>query len=439
VPSNRLRSARAYLASRARFGVKFGLDTIHALTEALDHPERQFTSLLVAGTNGKGSVVAYVDAALRAGSLRVGRYTSPHLVTLNERITVQGKDVTDDELAKAIARVRQVAEELVRAGRIRAHPTHFEVLTAAAFHHFRRAGVELAVLEVGLGGRLDATNVAEPLVSAIVSIDRDHESYLGSTLALIAGEKAGVLRAGRTAVLGPMADEARHSIDARALERGARLLDAYHGVRVEERGSGLEVTTGRRRYGGLQPLPGRHQRDNVVVAIRLLEEAAAAGVPVDLTRVSEGIAGTQWPGRLQWIPGPPPLLLDGAHNPAGARALADYLAGFPPVVLVFGAMADKHVAEMARVLFPLARAVVLAEPPMPRAAPVEEIARRAGLAAAGAVLESNPRRALARARRLANGSTPVVVAGSLYLVGEVLKIERSRRRRPHAAAELVSS
>jgi dihydrofolate synthase / folylpolyglutamate synthase len=414
--------AGTYLAARTRFGIKFGLGTMRALLAEMGHPERAFPSLLVAGTNGKGSVVAYVDAVLRASGLRTGRYTSPHLIRVNERIVVGGREITDRALETSVARVRGAAQRLVRAGRIRQHPTFFEALTAAAFEHFREAAVDVAVLEVGMGGRLDATNVAEPLASAIVSIDFDHQAYLGTTLAAIAREKAGVLRRGRTTVLGPLPREARRAIAIRARAGGARLVDARRGVVIREGGGGLDLRTPGTFYRALRPLPGAHQRDNLIVALRLVEVAKAAGLAVDLRRAAEGIGMTRWPGRLQWVHGDPPLLLDGAHNPAGARALATQLRTLPPFVLLFGVMADKDVEAMTRILFPLARAVVLTRAPTDRAAAPEEIARRAGAVAAGAQQEPDPRRALAQARRQAPPGGQVVVAGSLYLVGAVKRL-----------------
>jgi dihydrofolate synthase / folylpolyglutamate synthase len=418
-------SARAltYLAGRTRFGVKFGLETIRALVEEMGHPERSFVSLLVAGTNGKGSVVAYVDAALRASGLKTGRYTSPHLVRVNERIAVNGRDITSRDLETAVGRVRRAAERLKKAGTLPAHPTYFEALTATAFEHFRRARVDVAVLEVGMGGRLDATNVAEPLASAIVSIDFDHEVYLGRTLARIAGEKAGVLRRGRTTVLGPLRGEARRAIASVARSLSSPLVDARRGATLLDEPDGLEVRTERAHYRSLLPLPGAHQRDNLLVALRLLEEAKRAGLAVDLRRVAAGIRTARWPGRLEWIDGDPPLLLDGAHNPAGARALAAYLAAVRPFVLLFGVMADKDVPTLGRILFPLAAEVVLTEPRVSRAASPAMIARRAGEPARGARRAADSRVGLALARRLAKGlgpGVPVVVAGSLYLVGEVL-------------------
>jgi len=397
-----------------RFGMKFGLEAMRALVAEMGHPERACPVLLVAGTNGKGSVAAYCDSVLRASGLRTGRYTSPHLVRVNERIAVGGRAITDGDLARAVREVRDAATRLVRRGVLDAHPTYFEVLTAAAFAHFRRKRVEVAVVEVGLGGRLDATNVSDPVASAIVSVDFDHEVYLGRTLASIAREKAGVMRPGRATVIGPLRGEARRAVLARARAVGARVVEAR----------------GRRLSGELQPLPGAHQRDNLRVAIRLLEEARRAGLPVDLRTLPRALARTRWPGRLERVAGDPPLLLDGAHNPAGARALAAHLAPGPPYVLLFGAMEDKDVRGLARALFPRAAEIVLTRPRIARAATPEALARRAGRLATRAHREPSVARALSLARRLARerGAT-VVVAGSLYLVGAVTALlERERQR-----------
>jgi dihydrofolate synthase/folylpolyglutamate synthase len=414
--------AEAYLAARARLGIKFGLETMRALVEELGQPQRSFTALTIAGTNGKGSVAAYVDAVLRASGVASGRYTSPHLVRLHERITAGGREIGARELQRAVGAVREASERLVARGVLDDHPTYFEVLTAAAFDHYRRMEVSVAVLEVGLGGRLDATNVCDPVASAIVSLDFDHQVHLGTTLAAIAQEKAGVLRPGRVTVLGPMAAEARTSIARQADSVGARLLEATEGATVTEGPGGVDLRTPHGFYRGLRPLAGAHQRTNVLVAVRLLEAAREAGLPVDLGALPDGIAATRWPGRLQHVEGDPPLLLDGAHNAAGARALAEYLRGRGEVVLLFGAMSDKDIAEMAGAVFPLARAVVLTRVDMERAADPEELARRAGPVAESAEREPDIPRALARARTLARPGATVVVAGSLYLVGGVLAL-----------------
>ena len=358
--------ALAYLASRTRFGIKFGLETMRALTEALGSPQASFPSLLVAGTNGKGSVAAYADAGLRAAGLRCGRYTSPHLVRVNERITVGGEEIAPEALEAAVDEVRRAARRLVRAGTLATHPTFFEVVTAAAFVHFRAQAVEVAVLEVGMGGRLDATNVAEPLASAIVTVEMDHEKYLGATLAAIAFEKAGVLRPRRVTVLGAMSTDARIAILREADRMGAVCVDAFEGASAEPSTAGLRISTARGEHV-VTPLPGLHQRHNAVVALRLLEEGQAAGLRFDLARAARGFGNARWPGRLQRVAGRPAMLLDGAHNVAGAAALAAALRGEPPFVLVFGAMADKDVAAIGRLLFPLARAVVVTRAPGERA------------------------------------------------------------------------
>lgn len=427
------RGAARYLDSRTRLGVKFGLETIRALVEHLGRPEAAYPSLLVAGTNGKGSVVAYADAVLRAAGLKVGRYTSPHLERVNERIAVDGRDISDAALERAVRRVRAAAEELVGAGVIAAHPTYFEAVTAAAFEHFRERCVDVAVLEVGMGGRLDATNVVDPAASAIVSVDLDHESYLGRTLGAIAREKAGVLRAGRATVLGPLAPEARDAVAETARALGARLVDARAGIDVRRAADGLEIRTPSGLYRGLRPLPGAHQVDNALVALRLVEEARAAGLACDLEPAAAAIGAARWPGRLEWTSGRPAILLDGAHNPAAARALADHLRGIGPFVLVFGAMRDKDVRAMADILFPLARHVVLTRPRVDRAARPAEIAERAGPLARRARHEDSPRRALAWARRQAGNDATVVVAGSLFLVGELRRLTRASRASAAAA------
>jgi dihydrofolate synthase/folylpolyglutamate synthase len=426
---NRSRGTNAvtYLASQTLYGVKFGLETTRALCEVLGHPERAYPSLLVAGTNGKGSVVAYVDAILRASGLRVGRYTSPHLIRVHERIVVNGREITERQLEHAVGHVRHAAETLLQEARIPSHPTYFETLTVAAFDHFRAQGVDVAVLEVGMGGRLDSTNVAEPVVSAIVTLAKDHEAFLGKTLPSIAREKAGVLRGGRPTILGRVPKEALAAIRSEARARRARLVMALQGSRFEGTGEAFTLRTPSRKYARLRPLAGAHQKDNLLVAIRLVEAAREAGMKVRLANVSEAIARTRWGGRLQWIAGDPPLLLDGAHNPAGAEALAAHLKTLGPFVLVFGVMGDKDIPRMARPLFPLADALVLTQVKVRRAASPRAIAAKAGRLARGAFLEPNASRALARARSLSQGRL-IVVAGSLYLVGEVLTLlKRSRK------------
>ncbi len=401
-------------------GQKFGLRTMRALVRELGHPERSFKSVLIAGTNGKGSVSAYLDEALRAASMKVGRYTSPHLIDIRERITVSGRNIGNADFERLVLEVRDHAERLIRRGAINAHPNHFEILTAVAFLYFQRSGVEIAVLEVGLGGRLDATNVASPLVSAIVSIDFDHEEHLGRTLSAIAREKAGVVRRNRTVLVGPMAREAEQAIIEVARIKHARHVPAFLGVIVRGVAEGLNVRTTLGRYASMRSLPGAHQRTNLVVAIRVLEALSVSGVEFDLGHAVAAMSRAIWPGRLERIEGRPPFLLDGAHNPAGARALAKHLKETQtPHILVFGAMRDKHVREMADELFPRARLVIATRVRMKRASKTGQIAEL-GLALGKRVIEEpSISLALLRAARIARPDETVVVAGSLYLVGAV--------------------
>jgi dihydrofolate synthase/folylpolyglutamate synthase len=433
---DRTRSSPAlrYLEARTVDGVKFGLETVRALLDALGRPESAYPVLLVAGTNGKGSVVALVDSILRASGRKVARYTSPHLVRLNERFAIDGVEITNAELDTAIETVRSLAEDLAQQRVISAHPTFFEILTVAAFHHFREQRVEIAVVEVGMGGRLDATNASAPLASAIVTVDLDHEKYLGGTLDLIAREKAGVLRPGRTTVVGRLGDLALGAVEREAERVGARLVRALQETDVEERGAVLNVRTPRRHYRGLQPMLGAHQRDNLIVALRLLEAAEDAGLTFDHEALPAGVAETRWPGRLEWLPTSPRLLLDGAHNPAAAAALANFLATAPPFVLVFGAMRDKDVTGLAQSLFPRAREIVLTSPHAARAATPDEIAARCGSLAGRAHRRAASDEALALARDLARPSEAIVVTGSLYLVGEVRAAVCAGNKLPAAEA-----
>lgn len=421
-------SPRAWLSSLELHGIKLGLSTMRALCAALGHPERQYRTVLVAGTNGKGSVAAMVSAALGAAGHRTARYTSPHLVRLEERFDIDGAAVDPAALDAAITRVRAVVDQLQGEGLIDIHPTFFEVTTLAAFELFRQAGIEVAVLEVGLGGRFDATNVVDPVASAIVSIAFDHEAYLGDTLEKIAYEKAGVIRPGCPTVVGDLPDAAGRVVRAVCDERGAARVDASAGCTVDaSRHAGLTrlaLSTPRGSYGPLtMALRGRHQVSNAVVAVRLLEAIDAVGVRVSRAAIESGLTSTKWPARLSLYerPGGRRLLVDGAHNPAGAATLAEYVdeewpGGLP---LVFGAMRDKHVTGMVEALVSVARPLVLTTAPGRRAAGAHELARALPAGFAGPVLQEPDRRAALDAAWAA-GPT-IVVAGSLYLAGAVLE------------------
>ena len=322
-----------YLFALEKLGIKFGLENIRTICEALGRPQDAWPSVIVAGTNGKGSVSAMVEAGLRAAGLRTGLYTSPHLVRLEERFAVDGAPVATATMVEAVATVQKAVDTLRRAGALVTEPTFFEVTTAAAFEVFRRQHVGFAVLEVGLGGRFDATNVASPRAAAITTIDFDHERFLGNTLAAIAGEKAGVIKPGMSVVVGETKAEAVEVIARTCQERGAVMVPAGDGVRAEivglEDGQAVvELETPVRRYGRLRlALRGRHQVQNAVIAVRLLETLGEAGAGPDADAIRSAVTGVQWAGRLDLLTDRlgHQLLCDAAHNPAGARVLSEYL------------------------------------------------------------------------------------------------------------------
>jgi dihydrofolate synthase / folylpolyglutamate synthase len=400
-----------YLFGLETFGIKFGLENISTLLARLGHPERAFRSVHVAGTNGKGSVVAMVDAALRAAGHRSARYTSPHLVDLTERFTIEGHPVDRDRLAGVVEKIRGTIEQLRAEGALAVQPTFFEVTTAAAFELFRSARVDVAVLEVGLGGRLDATNVVSPMATAITSIDFDHQKFLGTTLREIAIEKAGIVKPGIPMVVGELHPEASAAIEEIARQRGSPIVRA-----TPEDVEGFTV--------GLR---GAHQRSNAAVAVRLLEVASACGFAVPRQAVAAGLADPRWPGRLDLrrVSGNRELLLDAAHNPAGAAALASYLKaeGGPMPPLVFAAMRDKDASAMLSALLPAVSRVVFTRSSNPRSADPAALADQARAIAPSLPVSAEPavHEALAEAWRAA---PRIVVAGSIFLLGDVIRFEK---------------
>ena len=419
---------REWLARLEWFGIKLGLDTIAELTAALGHPERAYPIVHVAGTNGKGSVVAMLEGALRASGHRTGRYTSPHLIHLEERFAVDGHPVEPSELDRALLVVRR--ELAARADRSPdlPEPTYFEATTAAAFEILRAAAVDVAVIEVGLGGRFDATNVVSPVISVITSVDFDHEAHLGTTRAAIAGEKAGIIKPGVPVVVGPLEADALEIVTSTAAGLGSPVHQVDRECQWESRTTGdgrreARFQTARGTYGPVTlGLRGAHQVRNAAVAIVALEQLAAAGLPVAREAIVSGLADADWPGRLQVVTlADRHVTIDGAHNPAGARALADYLreahpAGLP---IVFGVMADKAIDPMIEALAPLARPLVVTDAPGRRAASAAALTVRAlrYLTQELVIAEPDIGRALEAAWR--HGGE-IAVAGSLYLAGNVI-------------------
>jgi dihydrofolate synthase/folylpolyglutamate synthase len=416
------------LLALEHLGIKFGLENIRTLCAALGNPQSRYRAVIVAGTNGKGSVTAMVDRALTSAGLRSGRYTSPHLVHLEERFALDGRPVDTATLRRVAADVLAAVERLRAAGDLPAEPTFFEVCTAIAFEVFLRGGVDVAVLEVGMGGRFDATNVAEPCAAAITSIDLDHERFLGHTIAEIAFEKAGVIKPGMTVIVGETGRDALDVIGAACRERGARLVgatsDVVSSVSIKEGCTVLDVRTPVREYPPMRlPLRGRHQVLNALVALRLLEALPALGIELPSEAIVAGLTTVRWPGRLDLVrlADGRQLLLDAAHNPAGAGVLAEYLKETftERLPIVFGAMRDKNAAAMLALLAPCASGFVFTEPPNARAFTAPALAHLAAAAAPSVPVDIEPVPERAVVRAFERGPV-VVAAGSIFLVGDLL-------------------
>ena len=454
---------------------KFDLAHMRVLLNALDHPERRFPSVLIAGTNGKGSTAATLASILQASGLRTGLYTSPHLVRINERIVINGKGIDDDKFALVHDMVERTAERLIEDGELPWHPSFFEMLTAMAFEHFATSKLNIAVLEVGMGGRLDATNVVEPRVSVITDISLDHEKFLGNTIAEIAREKAGIIRSGGVLVTLPQTPAANDVIGNAILERNAiavsaapyvppvspaspqyfelaaqdlsvgtpaaeRRQNTAQGASPGERTNAPSAPEGRKnpvsRYPlqvlGKQilvetPLVGRHQLRNVALAIAAAEELNKQGFPVTAESIEQGLRETRWPGRFHVIPASgssPEYVFDVAHNPSGAWALRSTLSNSYEdrrLIFVFGAMRDKAISEMCEILFPLAERVIATQADNPRSATPQEIRDAAHRTHTEIELSRDVPSALARARAIAGTDGVIVITGSIYVVGEAMR------------------
>jgi dihydrofolate synthase / folylpolyglutamate synthase len=441
---------------------KFDLAHMRVLLAAMSHPERNFPSVLIAGTNGKGSTAATLASILQASGLKTALYTSPHLIRINERIRVNGEEISDDAFAHLHGEVDRAAEKLVESGDLPWHPSFFEMMTAIAFAHFAREQVQIAVLEVGMGGRLDATNVVEPLLSVITDISLDHQKFLGNTVGEIAREKVGIIRPSGVVVTLPQQPEANDVIGNTILNLGARGVSAVQYVPPVSPGSSnyfaydkkpltaepVENTKKTNAEDERSPsiyryplqvmgkeilvetgLVGRHQLRNVALAIAAAEELSKLKFPeISPASIESGIRATRWPGRFEVLParpGWPETVLDVAHNPAGAWALRSALSeryDGRSLIFVFAAMRDKAISEMTEILFPLADHVIATHADNPRSASPEEIQQAGNRTGAEIEVTSNVTEALDRARAVATPSAVIIVTGSIYLVGEAMRL-----------------
>ena len=420
---------------------KFDLAHMRVLLSALNNPEKRSPSALIAGTNGKGSTAATLASILTAAGIRTGLYTSPHLVRINERIRINCCTISEDDFALLHDLIDRTAERLVEEGELPWHPSFFEMLTAIAFEYFAQNKVEIAVLEVGMGGRLDATNVIEPKVSVITDISLDHQKFLGNTIAEIAREKAGIIRRSGVVVTLPQLPEANDVIGNTILELDARGVSAVPYVPPVSPASEDHFGSNNDNDGQpcsrypLQvmgkeilvetPLVGRHQLRNVALAIAAAEELAKQGFHITPEAIECGIRQTHWPGRFQVVQSDGAVseyVFDVAHNPAGAWALRSTLSAFygdRPLTLIFGAMRDKAIDEMAEILFPLAERVIATHADNPRSATAQEIREAASRVSVDIQSTENVSEALVGAARLSPDSI-VVITGSIYVVGEAM-------------------
>lgn len=408
---------------------KFNLENITILAKSLGSPEKKYPSIHIAGTNGKGSTAAFLESILRCAGYRTGLYTSPHLERINERIRVNGEEISDSAFAAVFSRIHTKIEELLADGTLRAHPTFFECVTAMAFVSFAETGVQFAVFETGLGGRLDATNVVTPEVSVITRIDFDHENFLGHSLPEIAAEKAGIIKPGVSVVIAEQREEAREVLLAKAREQNspaietakAFTIDSQQMVEGRVRATGTEIATGQ-KFKIAPRLSGHFQLQNALNAVAASRVLNSNEFPIVTTAIDEGICSAVWPGRIEKVHSRPEIYLDGAHNPSAARELAAYIQeNFQgrKVVMIFGALRDKAVDEIAGILFPLAAKVVFTEPSTPRSISATQLAEIGAHHAANFEIIPDADQAVADTRAQAAPDDIICITGSLYLVGQL--------------------
>lgn len=407
--------------------IKLGLRNTQTLLSALGTPQRNFPAVQIAGTNGKGSTAVMLDSVCRAAGIRTGLFTSPHLTSITERIQIDGQPIAEIDFARLTAKVRDTAAELRESGKLDSLPTFFEHVTAIALLAFGEARVDLAILETGLGGRLDSTTAAGADIVAITAIAMDHEQYLGHALEEIAAEKAAIIRPGVTAIVAPQMAEALAVINQRSKAAGVEPTfvagAVINGTTRDGRCRITFPTAQIKVENVLLGLRGRHQVTNAAVAVALADALRERGFVISTAAIKTGLERAVHPGRLELRTGNPHILLDGAHNPSAARALREYLEEFVkhPINMIFGGMRDKDLEQLARILFPVAKKVILTELDNPRAATGDMLLKAAKTAISDGdiLLASSPRDALSRAAEIASPQDLICVTGSLYLIGEV--------------------
>src|SRR5216683_4111947 len=408
---------------------KFDLENITVLSDRLGRPDRAYPSAHIAGTNGKGSTAAFLESILRQAGFRTGLNTSPHLERINERIRVNGAEIDDSDFSKTLTHIQAQIEELLAAGKLRAHPTYFECVTAMAFQYFAQTRVDFGVFEVGLGGRLDATNILTPRISVITRVDFDHENFLGHSLREIAAEKAGILKQGIPVVIAEQRDEAREVLLAKARELNAPLVETQATFAIESqkmaegrvRSLIKEIASGN-KYQLNPQLAGRFQLQNALNAVAAARVLQSQEFQIAHNAIEQGVATAVWPGRIEKVHSHPDVYLDGAHNPSAARELAAFLAETlrgRKLIVIFGALRDKAVDEIAGIFFPHASEVIFTQPNTSRSISASQLAEIAGHHAARYKIIPDAEKALESAMAQAASDDVICITGSLYLVGEL--------------------
>jgi len=420
-----------YLYGIQQFGIRLGLEAITILLSSLGNPHRGYPSVLIAGTNGKGSTAAMLSSILSEAGYRVGLYTSPHLVSLEERIEVDQRQISSAEVAELTGHLKGVIDELLAGGKLTHCPTFFEVLTALAFVYFYQKKVDIAVLEVGLGGRYDATNVVEPLVSVITSVSKDHREHLGSTAEQIAWEKAGIIKRGGRVVTGCSSRRALRVLERVCQHQGARLWELKREVSFHIRDMGIfpifDLETKKGVYGGVRlGLAGEHQILNAATGVLVAELLGEMGYAVPHRSVKEGLAKVRFPGRLEIIPQNPPLILDGAHNPEAMGWLRKFLRRHFPqgITLIFAIMRDKEIKKVMRIIFPLAHQVILPRLKIDRGADPADLLSLGRRFHRPLTTVSSVAEAIELAHAWEEGGA-VCATGSFFLVGEIKEMWQS--------------
>lgn len=418
-----------YLEKIQNLGIKFGLDNVRTILSSLNSPHKKYPSLLVGGTNGKGSVCAMLAHILSRHEFRVGLYTSPHLVRVEERIRVGRDAITSYEFCRELTALRKKIEELIESNKLLSPPTYFELLTCLAFRYFEKQKVDMAILEVGMGGRFDATNVVMPSVSVITTVSKEHQRFLGRTLSKIAYEKAGIIKPGVPVVCGVKRGKVQKTIRERARELGAPFYGVFDkkGCFLEEKAQdrySFVYKSNSENYNFSPFLAGRHQGKNAAVALVVAEQLSKNWKRLGKEKIIKGIEEARWEGRLETISENPRIILDGAHNEEGAKALRSFVQEFirKPLTLVVAFKRDKEIRKLTNILFPLARKIIITRFPYFRAADPEEIMTQSHGFKDKIVLEPDVKRAIDNALSEAGANGCILITGSLYLAGEVKKL-----------------